>query len=119
MISPSRQAPPFAILGGTGSGKSTLMHLLNRLYDLPPECGSIEIGGVDIANIRRDWLRSNIGMVLQEPFLFSRTIQENISAFRPQASLDEVRRAAQIACVDDAVLDFTSGYDNRGGGAGA
>lgn len=101
----------FAILGGTGSGKSTLMHLLNRLYDLPPECGSIEIGGVDIANIRRDWLRSNIGMVLQEPFLFSRTIQENISAFRPQASLDEVRRAAQIACVDDAVLDFTSGYD--------
>ncbi len=101
----------FAILGGTGSGKSTLMHLLDRLYDLPPECGSITIGGIDIANIKRSWLRENIGMVLQEPFLFSRTIEQNISAARPEASLDEVRRAARIACVDSAVEDFTNGYD--------
>lgn len=101
----------FAILGGTGSGKSTLMHLLNRLYDLPPECGSITVGGVDIAEIKRSWLRKNIGMVLQEPFLFSRTIEENIRATRPGASLDEVRHAAQIACVDNAVDDFTNGYD--------
>ncbi|WP_312693421.1 ABC transporter ATP-binding protein [Caproiciproducens sp.] len=101
----------FAILGGTGSGKSTLMHLLNRLYDLPPECGSITVGGVDIAEIKRSWLRKNIGMVLQEPFLFSRTIEENIRATRPGASLDEVRHAAQIACVDNAVDDFTDGYD--------
>ena len=101
----------FAILGGTGSGKSTLMHLLNRLYDLPPECGSITVGGVDIAEIKRSWLRKNIGMVLQEPFLFSRTIEENIRATRPGASLDEVRHAAQIACVDNAVDDFANGYD--------
>jgi len=101
----------FAILGGTGSGKSTLMHLLDRLYDLPPECGSITIGGVNIAEMKRSWLRKNIGMVLQEPFLFSRTIEENIRATRPGAPLDEVRRAAQIACVDNAVDDFANGYD--------
>nr|WP_319487311.1 ABC transporter ATP-binding protein [uncultured Caproiciproducens sp.] len=101
----------FAILGGTGSGKSTLMHLLDRLYDLPPECGTITVGGVNIAEIKRSWLRENIGMVLQEPFLFSRTIEENIRATRPGASLDEVRRAAQIACVDNAVDDFANGYD--------
>jgi ABC-type multidrug transport system, ATPase and permease components len=101
----------FAILGGTGSGKSTLMHLLDRLYDLPPECGSITVGGVDIAEIKCSWLRKNIGMVLQEPFLFSRTIEENIRATRPGASLEDVRRAARIACVDDAVDDFANGYD--------
>ena len=62
----------FAILGGTGSGKSTLVHLLNRLYDLPADSGRITIGGVDPAQIPRGYLRKNIGMVLQEPFLFSR-----------------------------------------------
>lgn len=101
----------FAILGGTGSGKSTLMHLLDRLYELPPECGSIAIGGVDVAKIKHAYLRKNIGMVLQEPFLFSRTVEENIRATRPGASKDEVRRAARIACVDDAVEDFANGYD--------
>ncbi len=101
----------FAILGGTGSGKSTLMHLLDRLYDLPPECGSITVGGTDIAKIKRSWLRENIGIVLQEPFLFSRTIEENIRATRPGASQEEVRRAARIACVDSAIEGFGSGYD--------
>lgn len=101
----------FAILGGTGSGKSTLMHLLDRLYDLPPECGSISIGGTDITKIQCSWLREHIGMVLQEPFLFSRTIEENIRATRPGATLDEVRQAARIACVDRAVDDFANGYD--------
>lgn len=101
----------FAILGGTGSGKSTLMHLLNRLYDLPPECGRITVGGVDIRNISRDHLRSNIGMVLQEPFLYSRTIQENIGIAKRESSLEEIREAAQTACVDDAIENFTSGYE--------
>ncbi|WP_411677226.1 ABC transporter ATP-binding protein [Caproicibacter sp.] len=101
----------FAILGGTGSGKSTLMHLLDRLYDLPPECGSITVGGTDISKIQRSWLRRNIGIVLQEPFLFSRTIEENIRATRPGASLEEVRGAAQIACVDSAIDGFGSGYE--------
>lgn len=106
-----RAGSTFAILGGTGSGKSTLMHLLDRLYELPPECGSITVGGVDISKIKHSYLRENIGMVLQEPFLFSRTIEENIRATRPGASKDEVRRAARIACVDDAVEDFANGYD--------
>lgn len=101
----------FAILGGTGSGKSTLMHLLNRLYELPAECGKITIGDVDLQKIELDWVRKNIGMVLQEPFLFSRTIQENISAFRPDAPFQEICHAAEIACVDHAIRGFTSGYD--------
>ena len=101
----------FAILGGAGSGKSTLMHLLDRLYDLPEEGGSITIGGVDIRQIRRSWLRRNIGMVLQEPFLFSRTIRENIAATRPGAEFADIRRAADVACVDGAIVDFAEGYD--------
>lgn len=108
----------FAILGGTGSGKSTLMHLLDRLYELPPECGSITVGGVNIASVKLSWLRKNIGMVLQEPFLFSRTIEENIRVTRPGAAHEEVRRAADIACVDDAVAEFTDGYDTMVGELG-
>lgn len=101
----------FAILGGTGSGKTTLMHLLNRLYDLPEDGGRISIGGVDIRNIKRDYLRRNIGMVLQEPFLFSRTIKENISIVDPEASMDEIKDAASIARVDESIEEFSKGYD--------
>ena len=101
----------FAILGGTGSGKSTLMHLLNRLYDLPRGCGSIRVGDADLRDIRHSWLRKNVGMVLQEPFLFSRTIEENIAAVKPDASLEEIRAAAAIACVDEAITEFPLGYD--------
>src|SRR5699024_8405409 len=101
----------FAVLGATGSGKSTMMHLLDRLYDLPPGCGRITVGGVDIQDISRPWLRRNIGIVLQEPFLFSRTIRENIAAVRPGAPLEEVRRHAGTAHVDEAILEFADGYD--------
>ena len=101
----------FAILGGTGSGKSTLMHLLDRLYELPKEGGTISIGSTDIRTIRLSYLRENIGMVLQEPFLFSRTIRENISAARPGADMEEIRHASRIASVDDAIMGFSGGYD--------
>ena len=101
----------FGILGGTGSGKSTLMHLMNRLYDLPEENGQITIGGVDIADMKGEWVRENIGMVLQEPFLFSRTIAENIGITKENMSLTEIREAAAIACVDHSVMEFTHGYD--------
>lgn len=101
----------FAILGGTGSGKTTLMHLLNRLYDLQDENGSITIGGVDIRNIKREYLRKNIGMVLQEPFLFSRTIKENISIARTNANINEIKEISNIAHVDDAIESFSKGYD--------
>ena len=101
----------FAILGTTGSGKSTLVHLLDRLYDLPEDCGSITIGGTDIRNIDRQYLRQNIGMVLQEPFLFSRTIRENIGITKEKLLDEEIRHAAEIACVDQSILHFTDGYD--------
>ncbi len=101
----------FGILGRTGSGKSTLMHLMNRLYDLPEENGQITIGGVDIADMKGEWVRENIGMVLQEPFLFSRTIGENIGITRENMTLSEIREAASIACVDRSVMEFTHGYD--------
>lgn len=99
------------ILGGTGCGKSTLVHLLNRLYDLPQECGTITIGGVDIQTIRRDYLRKNIGMVLQEPFLFSRTIQENIGIAVDETNMEEIHHASRIACIDQSIEEFSKGYD--------
>ena len=101
----------FAILGGTGSGKSTVAALLDRLYDLGPGEGSITVGGVDIREIRQDYLRKNIGLVLQEPYLFSRSIGENIAITRPGAGLAGIRQATAIACVDDAIDTFSDGYD--------
>lgn len=101
----------FAILGGTGSGKTTLMHLLNRLYELPEGSGSITIGGVDIREIRLEHLRKNIGMVLQEPFLFSRSIKENISIVDPDADFKIIKEVSSIAQVDDAIESFSKGYD--------
>ena len=99
------------ILGGTGSGKSTMMLLLDRLYDLPPENGRITLGGVDIAQISREHLRRNIGIVLQEPFLFSRTLQENLSITDDGLTLTDIREAAKAACLDDTIEGFSKGYD--------
>ena len=101
----------FAILGNTGSGKSTLVHLLNRLYDLPDGCGQITIGGVDIRDIDRQYLRSQIGMVLQEPFLYSGSIKENVGITRESSAFDDIREACEIACVDSAIDSFTDGYE--------
>ena len=101
----------FAILGGTGSGKSTMVHLLDRLYDLGEGQGSITVGGVDIRHIKREDLRRQIGLVLQEPFLFSRTIRENIAATHPDAPEEELRAAAAVACVDEAITELAEGYD--------
>ena len=98
------------ILGGTGSGKSTLMHLVDRLYDLPEGCGRITIGGVDVKDIRRDHLRKNVGLVLQEPFLFSRTVAENVKSAAPGAGDEAMHEAARIACVDEAIEGFPDGY---------
>lgn len=115
-----RAGSTVGIMGATGSGKSTLMLLLNRMWDLPPEQGSITIGGVDIRGIDRGWLRQNIGMVLQEPYLFSRTLAENIAIAMPddarnaavaEAQMKEIRRASEIACLDEAIERFTDGYD--------
>ena len=99
------------ILGGTGSGKSTLMYLLDRLYDIPEGCGKITIGGVDIADMKADWVRENVGMVLQEPFLFSKSIAENVGITKENIDLPEIREAARIACLDETVTSFSKGYD--------
>ena len=107
----AKEGETFAILGGTGSGKSTLVHLLDRLYDLKDGQGTITMGGVDIRQMKREQLRKNIGLVLQEPFLFSQTIGENIRATRPHADPAEMRAAAAIACVDDAITAFPDGYE--------
>ena len=86
----------FGILGGTGSGKSTIIQLLTRLYELSEGQGSIKIGGKDIREIPLETLRKSVGMVLQEPFLYSRTIRENIAAANPDATLEEIRNAAKM-----------------------
>ena len=99
------------ILGGTGSGKSTLVQLLDRLYALEPGNGRITIGGVDIAQMEARWLRGHIGMVLQEPFLFSRTLSENLRIAREDAAEADVRRAAGISQLEEAVARFANGYE--------
>lgn len=101
----------FGILGGTGSGKSTMVHLLDKMYDLEPGNGTITINGIDVKNIKSDWLRKNVGMILQEPFLFSRTIGENIGITDSELSNDDIKNAAQIACVDKDICEFKNAYD--------
>ncbi len=99
------------ILGGTGSGKSTLMYLLDRLYPLPEGCGTISVGGTDIRKIRLEHLRSQIGIVLQEPFLFSRTLRENLSITRSELEEEELFSAARTACLEETIAGFSKGYD--------
>ena len=101
----------FGVLGATGSGKSTLMYLLDRLYELPRENGKITIGGVDIREIDLSYLRKNIGIVLQEPFLFSKSFRESIADGAARADLEAVRHYARIAVIDDAITGFAQGYD--------
>ena len=101
----------FGILGATGSGKSTITYLLNRLYDLPDDSGVITIGDIDISHIQKPYLRRNIGLVLQEPFLFSKTILENIDIASRGRALSKIRDKARIAAVDENIMEFAKGYD--------
>lgn len=99
------------ILGSTGSGKSTLTYLLARLYDVEEGKGSITVGGVDLRKIRLSHVRHNVGLVLQEPFLYSRTLRQNIAAAYPGLELEEIRKAARVAAVDDTIESFPDGYE--------
>ncbi len=99
------------ILGGTGSGKSTIAHLLARLYPLSTENGIICIGGRDIQSMRAQWVRKNVGFVMQEPFLFSRSIADNIAIAQNQTAIEEVRRAARAACLENTIDEFPGGFD--------
>jgi len=100
-----------AILGATGSGKSSLVHLLSRLYDLPENSGTITIDGVDIRRIARAHLRRHIGLCLQEPFLFSKTIRENITAAQGSMEMAELHSAASVAMVHETIEGFADGYN--------
>lgn len=106
------------ILGGTGSGKSTLMLLLDKLYLLDENSGRITIGDTDIRKIRTEHLRKNIGMVLQEPFLFSRTIAENIGITSPEVDMHAIRAAAAAAALDETITSFAQGYETMVGERG-
>lgn len=98
-----------AIVGPTGAGKTTLVNLLMRFYEL--DSGTITIDGVDITRITRDHLRSRIGMVLQDTWLFKGTIRENIAYGNPNASEEDVLAAAKAAYVDRFVHALPEGYD--------
>ena len=106
------------ILGCTGSGKSTLMLLLDKLYLLDENGGRITIGGTDTRKIKTEHLRKNIGMVLQEPFLFSRTIAENIGITSPEVDMEVIRSAARAAALDETITSFAQGYETMVGERG-
>jgi ATP-binding cassette subfamily B protein len=99
-----------ALLGATGSGKSSIMSLLPRFYD--PVKGSVLIDGIDVRRLDLDQLRRSIGLVFQESFLFSNTIASNIAFGHPKASREQIRRAAEIAAADSFIREMPNGYDS-------
>ena len=108
----------FGILGSTGSGKSTLMYLMDKLYELPEGKGTIYVGDTELSDIKASHLRRNIGFVLQEPFLFSRSLSENIGITLKEPDMKEIRNAARIAALDDTIRTFLKGYDTYVGERG-
>lgn len=106
-----REGETLGILGATGSGKTTIAHLLCRLYDLRDGEGSITIGGVDIRRYKRRFLRENIGIVLQEPFMYSRTIAENLASLSRDFPLARIKDAARVSQVDSDIERFARAYD--------
>ncbi|MEG4529633.1 peptidase domain-containing ABC transporter [Microcoleus sp. D2_18a_D3] len=105
------------IVGGSGSGKSTAMKLLQRLY--PPLSGRIFIDGYDISKVELYSLRSQLGVVLQDTLLFNCTVQENIALSNPDASTDEIVRAAKLAVAHDFIMGLPAGYNTVVGERGA
>jgi ATP-binding cassette subfamily B protein len=105
-----------ALIGPTGSGKSTVISLLPRFYD--PTGGRVLIDGVDIRTVTLRSLRRQVGMVLQNPFLFSTSVAENIAYGRPDASEEEIVAAARVALAHDFIAGFPEGYRTRVGERG-
>jgi ATP-binding cassette subfamily B protein len=105
-----------AILGPTGSGKSTMMHLLPRLYDY--SAGRITIDGIDIRDIDMHWIREQVGIVLQEPFLFNKTLKQNISLARENAAEDQISNAVTMSALRDVIAGFEKGFETPVGEGG-
>lgn len=105
-----------AILGPSGAGKSTIMHLLLRLYDY--SSGSIQFDGHELTDLDRQWVRSQFSVVMQEPFLFSKTIGENIRLGRSAAANEELHEAANLADIHDTIQSFPAAYSTLVGERG-
>jgi ATP-binding cassette, subfamily B, bacterial len=113
----ARPGQAVALLGSTGSGKTTLVNLLPRFYEYTS--GSLTLDGVDLKRYPRRFLRRQIGIVEQEPFLFSRSIRENISyGVDREVSLEEIESAARAAAIHEVIASFPSGYDTMVGEKG-
>ena len=104
------------IVGAPGSGKSTLIRLLLRFYEL--EQGSIHLDGHDVATVSRQWLRHQIGVSLQDPFLYSRTIEANLLVARQEAPTDAIHEATKDAAIHDSIASFPGGFDEMVGERG-
>ena len=111
-----RAGETIAILGPTGSGKSTMMHLLARLYE--PDSGQILIDGIPIETIKKRHVRDKVGLVLQEPFLFNKSIRENITLARKEAQEHDVIATAMSASMHHVIEKFEQGYDTEVGEGG-
>ena len=105
-----------ALLGATGAGKTTLAGLVLRLYD--PQTGSVRIDGIDVREVTIASLRSQIGVVMQDPVLFAASIRDNIAFGAPDATDADVYAAAQAACIHDHVVSLDEGYDTMVGERG-
>ena len=106
----------YAIVGPSGSGKSTVVNLLPRLYDV--KGGAVKINGFDVREIDLKYLRSNIGMVTQEAYMFNGTIRENLLFAKPDASDEELENACKIANIHDFIISQPDGYDTQVGNRG-
>jgi len=111
-----RKGEKILIVGPPGSGKSTLLRLIARLYE--PDKGGIYLDGIDINRLKSRTLRRYIAYVPQEPFIFNRSIRENILLGKPDASLDEIIKAAKIAKIHDMIVKLPRGYDTLVGERG-
>jgi ATP-binding cassette subfamily B protein len=98
-----------AILGRTGSGKSTLLHILVGL--LPYQEGHITVDGMELNTVSKKWLRKHFGVVLQEPFLYSKTIRENVGVAKDNPTHEDIRRVTEIASIYDGIQEFKEGFD--------
>ena len=112
----ARPGERIALIGPTGSGKSTITNLIPRFYDATS--GRVLVDDKDVRDLQLKSLRRHIGIVMQEPFLFSQTVAENIAYGRPSASREEIEAAARVAHAHDFILELTDGYETRVGERG-